>query len=340
MTRTIAWIPCGDRNNPGSRLRVFDVADALEKRHTVTSVLPPFQLTERPDCVVLQKACDRNALAFLEQVKSAGSRCLYDLCDPIWLQQDINRQRGWDVDKAIGLADEVITPTVTMSSEIKLRYPHAKCRCIPDAVDMNAPQFRLAKGHAENTLLRIGWIGTALNMEHLHMVAGALRELNRSRPLVFRLITAAHQGMIPALPDIPVEFVPWTIDGYAGRVAECDVMVIPMPLNDWTRGKSANRLQLCLALGVPAVVSPLPSFLELLDGHGELAYVARSGDEWMERLSTLLHPNLRNRVGAVGRAFIRAEHSMERRIESWEAVLAGEAPPVESAESRAWHRAC
>ena len=256
------------------------------------------------------------------------------------LQEEVNRQRGWDVEKAIGLADEVPTPTSVMFSEIVRRHPKAQCRCIPDAVEMNAPQFKEARKPVDYPLLRIGWIGPALNMEHLHLAAGALRKLNRSRPLVFRLITAAHQGMIPALPDIPVEFVPWTINGYAGRIAECDIMVIPMPVNEWTRGKSPNRLELCLALGVPAVVSPLPSFLELLDGHGEIAFVAGSEQEWLEYLMILLDPDLRNKVGGVGHELIQRKHSMDRWIRTWEMALAGGSPPVESVETSVWQRTC
>ena len=163
---------------------MFDVAAVLERNGVTRNVFPPFRFAEPPACVVIEKMCDRNSLTFFEQAKQAGSRYLYDLCDPIRLQEEANRRRGRDVEKAIGLADEILPPpTSVLLSEIVRRHLKAKYRCIPDAVEMNAPQFKEARKHVDNPLLRIGWIGTALNMEHLHLAAGALRQSNRSRPL-------------------------------------------------------------------------------------------------------------------------------------------------------------
>ena len=324
--KTIVWIPCGGRGEPSSRLRVYEVADALERRYAVKNVFPPFQISSYPHAVVAQKICDRRLFPTLKQMKQNHCRCLYDICDPIWMQEEVNKQRNWDVNEMVALADEIIAPTTSMEKALKARYPSCRCRVIADSINTAAMEFQAPKKHVKKETLVVGWIGTALNMEHLSMVAEPLKQLNKLHPLKFRLITASHNGMIRALPEVPVEFIPWTIENHLQHLAECDIMVIPMPITDWTVTKSPNRLQLCWALGIPAVFSPIPSYIELAAGHERLARIARNHEEWVNHLTTLLQPEERNSIGAEAHSLIIKEHSLKARLPLWsDAILCSEA---------------
>ncbi|HBA83584.1 MAG TPA: hypothetical protein DCZ95_05765 [Verrucomicrobia bacterium] len=321
MNNTLVWIPQGDRANPSSRLRVFEVADALAKKYSVLNVFPPAQITAPPEALVVQKVCTQEAISLVRQFKTSQCKCFYDLCDPIWMQDDVNRQRGWDVDGMIRAVHEVIVPTAGMQQAVARKYPQVQVRMIPDAVDLNDPALASVKAHSKKDFLRIGWIGTALNMEHLPIILGPLQKLNRTQPLILRLVTASYQKMIPALPGIPVEFFPWSLENYARDLLECDVILIPMPVNEWTAAKSANRLQLCWALGLPAIFSPLPSYMEMADAHRDLAFVATSDEEWLGQLIKLMDPDLRNHIGHQAREVVAREYSLEGRLPLWADAL-------------------
>ncbi|MBI3986128.1 MAG: hypothetical protein HY343_04375 [Lentisphaerae bacterium] len=323
MNATLVWVTNGDRTNPAARLRGFEVADALKRTHGVDSLFAPFVLKAPPAALVFQKVCDERAVLLARQMKATPCRVLYDLCDPIWMQVDENRQRGWRVDEMIAAVHHVIVPTSGMADAVRRRYPTVSVVRIPDALDLRQPELRPRSVHANAGVLRVGWIGTALNMEHLSMAAPALQALHQEQPLVLRLITAPHQGMIPALPGFPVEFIPWEPGAWAERLRECDIAAIPMPVTEWTRTKSPNRLQLCLALGVPAVVSPLPAYLELLSGHDAVAFVAATPDEWPVQLRRLLDPGVRNAVALEGRRVIQAHYSLEQTLGLWFKALVG-----------------
>ena len=322
VNKTIVWIPAGDRSTPSSRLRVYDVAEALEQQYGVKNIFPPFQLASCPRAVFVQKVCDRSLFPMLKQLKEKNCRCLYDLCDPIWLQTEVNRRRNWSVDEMVAIADEIITPTTAMAKAVTSRYKNCKCRVIADSIAMHAPEFRAPKKHIKKERLMIGWIGTALNMVHLPMIAEPLKRLNALHPIVLRLITASHNGMIPALPEIPVEFIPWSLHDHLRYLSECDIIVIPMSITEGTATKSQNRLQLAWALGIPAVFSPIESYLELVVGQAHLGKIAETPEEWAVHLLNLVSPEERNAIGREAHALILKEHSLAVRLPLWaDAVL-------------------
>jgi len=325
MSRQVVWITAGDRVNPSSRLRAYDVAAALRRQFGVISHFPPFHLAACPDALVLQKECGAPALQLARRVRAAGGRVLFDVCDPLWLQAAVNRERGWDVDAAMSLADEVIVPTPAMRRAVAAAYPAAECRVIADAVTITSP---VPKAHVARVPFCVGWFGTFFNLPHLESVIPALEQLGARHPVRLRIIGPPPRGPLPGAGRVPVEFVPWTLETYEAALLGCDTVVLPMPLDAWNFTKSPNRLQLCLGLGLPAVISPVPAWVDLLRDCPELAFVATEPADWLAHLERLTDARLRARLGAAGARWIAAEHTMERRAgEWWMALLA----PAEAA---------
>ncbi|MBN1670922.1 MAG: hypothetical protein JXR37_07810 [Kiritimatiellae bacterium] len=319
--KEVAWIPMGGRESPGTRLRVLEIAEALGARFGVRSLFPQLRLTAVPDALFVEKVCDPNVLGLAGRLRGTTCRTFLDLCDPIWQQEAANRQRHWDVDRAVAEFDCVTVPTPFLQRGVQARYPGVRCWVLPDSVDVAGLGLPALKQHEERDLLRIGWIGTSLNMLHLKMVVPALQELSRERACCLRLITRDLEGFVPALPHIAVEYVPWTVESYAARLFECDLAVIPVPLTRWTSGKSPNRLQLCLAAGIPAVVSPLPSYVAMLAGHEDIAFIARHDADWLTHLRCLSDAAVRNAVARQGRELVRREHSRAGVLGLWREVL-------------------
>ena len=300
----------GGRSEPSSRLRAFEVAEVLKARYGITSAFPPFEFAAKPKTIVLQKKCDSLALALASRLKNDGCRVVYDLCDPIWMQPELKSLRGWDVDRAIELAHLVVVPSKTLREALLERYPNTSCAVIEDAVNL-ADFDHISPIRSSNQLLRIGFIGTALNMVHLAEVAPALEYLSKKMRLVLRVISAAGMDM----PKMPVEtdFVEWRLDSFARDLAECDIAVLPMRINNWNCCKSPNRLQLCFALGIPTIFSPIPSWLELTESYKSLQCCAISADDWKLEFETLLDPSIRRDMGKLSRSLVALKHTFEIR---------------------------
>jgi hypothetical protein len=126
--------------------------------------------------------------------------------------------------------------------------------------------------------------------------------------------------------------VPWHPVAVYELLRSADVGILPIdapPPSDaamvpsWMV-KSENRLTLKMAIGLPVVATPIPSYEAIVE-HGVNGFLARSRHEWTLQLERLRDPALRRDMGEAARASVIARYSMEvqaeRLISSFEHVL-------------------
>ncbi len=85
-------------------------------------------------------------------------------------------------------------------------------------------------------------------------MAGPLRELASRHP-DFKLIVVADRP--PRLEGLPLEFRRWSLEGELECFRDIGIGLMPLDDTPWTRAKCAFKLLQYMALGVPAVVSPV-----------------------------------------------------------------------------------
>jgi len=80
--------------------------------------------------------------------------------------------------------------------------------------------------------------------------------------------------------------IQWTRDTWKENLSKADIIIVPS--NYGTQpAKSANRVTQALALGKPTICSPLPAYLDVERDHPGCVLIARSSDEWREKLILL-----------------------------------------------------
>jgi glycosyltransferase involved in cell wall biosynthesis len=87
---------------------------------------------------------------------------------------------------------------------------------------------------------------------------------------------------------------------------------MPLPDNQWTRGKCAMKALLYMALGIPAVCSAVGANSELIE-HGENGLLSATPEEWLANIGVLVNDSsLRERLGRAGRQTVEERYSMEK----------------------------
>ena len=190
------------------------------------------------------------------------------------------------------------------NTELAREVEHQRTSIVPTAVDCSRFHPEVVGPTLEPHL---GWVGHSSNLSFLEGIAGPLREL-ASRHSDLKLIVVADRE--PNLEGVPMEFRRWSLD----RELECfrDIGIGLMPLDDtpWTRAKCAFKLLQYMALGVPAVVSPVGMNKEVVVS-GENAFLATTDDDWVARLDELIgSPELRRRLGRAGRETVVERFSL------------------------------
>lgn len=80
--------------------------------------------------------------------------------------------------------------------------------------------------------------------------------------------------------------IQWTRDTWKEHLSKADIIIVPSNY-ELQPAKSANRVTQALALGKPTICSPLPAYLDVERDHPGCVLIARSPEEWKEKLLLL-----------------------------------------------------
>lgn len=120
----------------------------------------------------------------------------------------------------------------------------------------------------------------------------------------------------------------WGADSVYDAMQRADIGIIPIEVGGvldstgaW-KVKSENRLTLKMAMGLPVVATPIPAYEPVIE-QGVNGFLARSPGEWLQHLSALRDPALRQSVGQQARQTALERYSMDRQAEKLIAVFKG-----------------
>ena len=92
---------------------------------------------------------------------------------------------------------------------------------------------------------------------------------------------------------------------------------MPLPENEWTKGKCGFKGLQYMALEIPCVMSPVGVNSEIISDSIN-GFLADNEDEWVEKISMLIdHPELRNKIGAEARKTVEEKYSVEANQEKY-----------------------
>jgi glycosyltransferase involved in cell wall biosynthesis len=173
----------------------------------------------------------------------------------------------------------------------------------------------------ENDVPVIGWSGSHSTAQHLDTIRPMLQELAREERFKLRVIGAPDYK----LEGVDVETVTWRSETEVEDLQPIDIGIMPLPDDQWSKGKCGLKALQYMALGIPTVCSPVGVNSTIIT-NGVNGYIADGQDEWVAKLKTLMHsPELRRSVGAAGRQTVEDDYSARaqapRVLEIFESVV-------------------
>lgn len=282
-------VPIADRNTASSRLRLHDLVTHLPDRFQPTIVRPRDDADLRRhdpsgfDVVYIQKEARPEVVDFVRRAADAGVPIVYDIDDdfgtwPRMEEETMCRLATTVTVDSQGRADEL--RALTQSDPVVLP-------CMIDlAGDPSRQYHRLPQGGV-NTVASFG-----------NLVS--LRNTLPFMTAVPKHIDTYVIGPADAGEELPgSRLVPFGVDTFVADLLAADVFVLAhgeheAPLKD------NNRLIMAMSLGVPSIVSPTRSYLDVLKPLG-LEWLACGPDEVVDRLARLADPSVRADVGRIGR---------------------------------------
>ena len=153
--------------------------------------------------------------------------------------------------------------------------------------------------------LVIGWTGSHSTVQHLDTLRSALAKLAQRESIRLRVIGTPNYQ----IEGVEFETIMWRSETEVEDLSAVDIGIMPLPDDNWARGKCGAKALQFMAMGIPTVCSPVGVNTDIIQDN-ENGLIANSEEEWIEKLSLLIRSReLRARLGKAGRQTIEQRFS-------------------------------
>lgn len=162
----------------------------------------------------------------------------------------------------------------------------------------------------------VGWIGSPSTAPYLSELAAPLSAIAQEGPV--RLIVIG--GKAPTVPNVSVVEIDWNEHTEVELINSFDVGVMPLPDDDWARGKCAFKLIQYMACAVPVIASPVGANADVMTV--ECGLMASTPQDWADALRLLRdQPGMRTAMGWAGRDRVVQQYSLDRNLPVFGTVI-------------------
>jgi len=283
----------------------------------------------RYDVVVLQKAIMTASLRGMDRLlRSRARRLVYDIDDAVHLGPPHPLRGAWrhledpEQIRTMMIASDRVLAGNDWLQDVAIGCG-GKASLVPTVVDTD--RFVPAKTPPKEYC--VGWIGGPSTTPHLSVAAAIAPSsepadrTDRPDPSDFsiRLIGADPKHV----PWSRAAVIPWSLETEVAGIQRFSVGIMPLPKDEWSRGKCALKALQYMACGVPCVATPHGAICGIIRD-GENGLFADAPQEWRDAIERLRDPGLRQQLGEAGRATVEEAYSLRvgapRMREELEAV--------------------
>lgn len=262
------------------------------------------------DFVFVQREAFMLGSVFFERLFARKTKMVFDFDDAIWLHfvSDGNKSLSFLKDasktaKLITLADLVFAGNSYLADYSKQFNSNTKL--VPTVVDTEHYQ-RIPQ--APNDKICIGWSGSFSTIPYFEYALPALKQLKEKYKdkIYFKVIGDPQYYN----KELDIQGVAWSPQTEVAELSEIEIGIMPLPNDEWTKGKCALKGLLYLSMGQAAVLSNVGVNSEIIVD-GENGFLASNTEDWVDKLSILIdNKALREEMGQKGRQTVVEHYSV------------------------------
>jgi glycosyltransferase involved in cell wall biosynthesis len=249
---------------------------------------------------------------FEKRFSRSRAKVIYDFDDAIWLPSIAAVNKKFDFMKnpgktsvIIGYADGVIAGNKYLADYAR-RF-NENVTIIPSTIDTDSYKVP-AKWNDDAGAVCIGWTGSVSTIQHFALAIPALKRIKErfGSKVKFKIIGDPDYYC----EELDVRGVRWSASTEVSDLSELDIGIMPLPDDEWSKGKCGMKGLQYMALGIATLMSPVGVNTDIIQ-QGQNGFLPETEDEWVEMLSRLITDReLRMRIGAAGRKTIEEKYSV------------------------------
>ena len=253
--------------------------------------------------------------------KNFNKNLVFDFDDAIWNLDTSDGNKGLEwlknpikVEKIIELSSAIITGNSYLSKYVG--QFNSAVTIIPTTIDTS---YHIPILKISGKPICIGWTGSKTTVKHFDMIIPILTKMKNKygSQVYFKLI--GDSGYTNN--ELEILGAKWCLESEIEDLQEIDIGIMPLPDDEWSKGKCGFKGLQYMALEIPTIMSPVGVNTEIVN-HGINGFLANSDNEWIECLSALIEDKeLRTRIGKEGRKTVINRFSVESQKENYLSIF-------------------
>jgi len=265
---------------------------------------------------IVREALMLRSIYFEKQFANSSAKIVYDFDDAIWINDtsDANKFFSWlknptKINSTISKADLVFAGNEYLKS-YAMKF-NSNTIIVPTTIDTN--EYQPQRDININYPITIGWSGSLTTIKHFKYALPFLNQLKKTYGDKIRIKVIGDASF--RNDELNIQGIAWSKQSELQDLSEIDIGIMPLPDDEWARGKCGLKGLQYMALATPTVMSAVGVNTEIIED-GVNGYLANHTAEWIEKLTNLIeNPNLRATLGENARRTVKEKYSVEANKE-------------------------
>jgi glycosyltransferase involved in cell wall biosynthesis len=265
------------------------------------------------DIIFVQREAFMTGSSYFEKRFSRSSaKLVFDFDDSIWLLDTSRANRKWAWLKSEKKTGEIIKVSDLVFAGNRYLADYAlqfnkNVKIIPTTIDTDL--FKRSSAYSNNETVCIGWSGSITTIKHFEQAIPALTAIKKKYG--DRIIFKVMGDKTYSNSQLGITGIAWSSKSEVSTLESFDIGIMPLPDDEWVKGKCGLKGLSYMSLEVPTVMSAVGVNTEIIKD-GENGFLAKTDAEWIEKLSMLIDSfTLRKQLGANGRKTVVDSYSLD-----------------------------
>lgn len=265
------------------------------------------------DLIFIQREAFMTGTTIFERLLAKSkAKIIFDFDDAIWHQDvsEANKKFAWlkKPEKTAGiiaLADMIFAGNTYLAGYAA--QFNKTVRIVPTTIDTKE-YFPLSVKNDDYPVC-IGWSGSITTIKHFEFALPFLRELKAKYGDKISIKVIGDKTYFNKA--LGIKGLGWNKQDEIKELSSIDIGIMPLPDDDWAKGKCGLKGLQYMALEIPAIMSPVGVNEEIIED-GVNGYLADKQEEWVNKISALIeNPELRIKIGKAARQTVLDKYSVE-----------------------------
>jgi glycosyltransferase involved in cell wall biosynthesis len=263
--------------------------------------------------IFVQREAFMLGTAYFEKQMAKRARLVFDFDDSIWMANVSSANARLAFLKNANKTSEIIkvADCNIVGNDFLANYARQfsnKVYLIPTCVDTIEYSRSTPIQVKKDARVCIGWSGSQTTIEHFKLLVPILERVKEKykNKVYFKVVgDSSYQNK-----ELHIIGVKWTKEGEINELEEIDIGVMPLPKDEWSKGKCGLKALVYMSMEIPAIVENHGVNSKIIS-NGVDGFLCNNEEDWILKLSNLIEDEqLRKQIGLQGRKSVLEKYSV------------------------------